>query len=180
MKARVNCIERDNKKFYYVDFGFGYHGKPYFRLWIASKLVEQDENNFYATITGRGKRIVKTEKGNYVLIPDPDYYCVFNIGWKCGFRGFSDYEILSKAKAVVELELPYEIWDSELGSLGQSRYALVSTKSDRLIVKLTRTGRTYGKPKKRVVEYFIDSTGEQNERELPPACFEDTELAELL
>ena len=178
MRELVQFIERDGQKFYYIDVGWGCHGKKFFRLWISSKLVEKDEEGReWVTVTGKGRRIIKTEKGNFVLKPDHEYN-VFNIGWKCGYRGDSFYEILNKE--VIEIELPYQIWDSPLGRIGISDYALVSTKSDRVAVNLRRTGRTYGEPKRKVVEYYINEKGEQAERELPPACFEDTELASLL
>ena len=79
---------------------------------------------------------------------------------------------------MVVLELPYEIWHSPRGSLGVSRYALVTVKGDRLLVHLTRTGRLYGEPAGQTWEYYIGSSDEQKERVVPDACL-DEELAEL-
>lgn len=56
---------------------------------------------------------------------------------------------------------------------------MLCIKGDRVIAKLTRSGRLYGKPSQMTVEYIAEEDG-QIEREVPDACFEDTELGELL
>jgi len=174
----ISEVERDSgKKFYYITMGYETHGKPSFRLWVSPKLIKEDEKGWrYVQVNGSERRIFKTEKGNYVLKPARGWN-VFRVGWECGYRGSSEYEILTPLEED-ELVLPYYEYRSPRGSLGVSEYALVSTKKDRLKVLLTRTGRTYGAPKKMYVEYSFDENGEQIETELPPE--EDEELLKEL
>ncbi len=174
---KVSVLERDGKEFYYLNFGCERQGCPSFRLWINRKLVDRDGdgNPIVERLFGKDRRIIRTEKGNYVLRRE-EGYSTFEIGWESGYRGWSDYKILSPQ--AVELELPYENWRSPRGSLGVSKYALVVVKGDRLLVRLTRGGRLYGEPAERLYEYYCDEGGYQRERELPDACM-DEELAEL-
>jgi len=173
---RVRFIERDGKRFFYMDFGSEVHGRTSFRLWINRKLIEKDrDGNEVVRILGKGRRIVKTEKGNYVLKPDPNF-CVFKVGWRAGYRGWSEYEVLTPN---IDLVVPYRIYHSPRGNLGISEYALVSTLQDRILVRLTRGGRLYGDPSEMTVELIATDEG-QEEREVPDACVNDEELAEEL
>ena len=168
--------ERNGSVFYFVDLGYERHGRHSARVWVSKKLVKSKDDNPTNVVVGKNKIIVKTEKGNYVLKPK-EGYSVLMVGWKCGFRGWSKYEILNK-DVVVE-EIPFEKWDSPRGNLGISKYALICVKGDRLIVRLTRGGRLYGKPSEMTVEYIAEENG-QKEQEVPEACLEDPELAEIL
>ena len=174
MRIGVIPVQRDSSVFYRTSFGYVRHGRPSFHIWVNRRLIQYENECFFFTL-GKGKRIKTTEKGNYVVVPDEEY-SIFIIGWKSGYRGTSDYEIIS---GNVELELPFEDWASPRGNLGVSTYALLSVHGDRVIAKLTRTGRLYGDAPEKVVEY-VAKEDMVEERELPPACFEDTELAQEL
>lgn len=173
-RVPVKFVEREGgKKFYYVDLGREDHGKSSVRVWVSSSLVEKEGDREVVKLYGKGRRIIRTEKGSYVMKPNPEYN-VFLVGWKCGYRGESSYEIVDE----VEVEVPFKVYESERGSLGVSHYALASTKADSLRVRLRRSGRTYGKPKKKYVKYTLTEEGRQDTVELLPD--DDEELIKLL
>ncbi|WP_340691057.1 hypothetical protein [Hydrogenobacter thermophilus] len=173
----VDVVKRDAGEFYKVNVGRGAHGKVQHILWIAKPLLYEDEKgNKRVDIVGVDRRIVKTEKGNFVLRREQGWI-TYDIGWECGYRGSSSFEILTPLPED-SIVLKYDIYHSERGSLGISTFALVSTRLDRIAVSLKRSGRLYGKPAKTVREYYVEE-GEVKERDIPEACM-DEELAELL
>ena len=193
MRMEVQSLERNGKVYYYVDFGKEDHGRKTFRLWVNPALIEKekvpvekwDPEHGYVKVgeeerlmveTEGLKNIKITEKGNYVLIPadpnNPTY--VFDIGWSCGYRGKSWYDILEPEK--VKLELPYHIYQSPRGNLGVSTYALIVSDSPTLKVHLARDGRTYGDPEEKTVEYAFEN-GKVKEREIPE---DDLELENIV
>ena len=168
-------LNKNEKGFHYFKIGSELHGRASALIWVNRGVVEvDDEGNAFARVEGLNREIVKTAKGNYVLRYSPDKN-IFNIGRECGFRGSSSYEVL---KGNIVLELPYEEWASERGSLGISSYALVVTPDNEIVVKETATGRLYGDDPEKTYRYFID--GDKVKKELVPNCIEDDELCDLL
>jgi hypothetical protein len=159
MKQRlyVDKKEIEGKIFFYKNFGKGYHGKVNFRLWINKQVIKFDDNNKeYIELPCENARIVKTEKGNLVLRPCEGWY-VFDVGVKCGFRGESDFEILDPKDCEI---FRYVIFDSPLGSIGVSKYGLVSTTSTKITLRWWRSGRLYGKPNKGIIIIHLDGKEE--------------------
>lgn len=192
MRKEVQSIERNGKVYYYVDFGKEDHGRKTFRLWVNQALIEKEKvpieewnpEHGYVKVGEKERLMVEieglrnikiTEKGNYVLTPadpnNPTY--VFDIGWSCGYRGRSWYDIMEPEK--VKLELPYYIYQSPRGNLGVSTYALIVSDSPTLKVGLSRDGRTYGDPTEKTVEYAFEN-GKVIEREIP----DDPELENIV
>jgi len=156
-----------NDGFYYFELGNYYHKSGI--VWVHKSLVERIsvwegfEHIYEVFKPGVGKRIIKTEKGNYVIRPDPNY-AVIVVGWVCGTGGGSKYQILTPLDND-EIAIPFEIYHSRRGSVGISRYALLSVKKDKNIkVYLTRTGRTYGAPNE-VIRTYIPTMNGWDERD---------------
>jgi len=152
-------ILRTDNNFAYLNIGSGAHGVPSFRLWVSDKLINNEIVEF--PVSGR---IYTTEKGNFVLRPDREIV-TFDILISCGYRGRSQIEIGDGD----ECHLIYYNYKSQLGSLGISTGALISTRKE-VEIKWSRTGRLYGKdshgrckliPKeKRVIRLVDDSDPE--------------------
>ena len=161
--------ETEGGRIYYLNVGYEDHGRPTAKVFVHSDCIENGE------VRAMGCTLKKTGKGNYVIVPDKDHF-VAVVGWESGFRGASDYSILTP----VSISLPFKVYRSERGSLGVSKYALVSTGKDEMVkAKLTRSGRTYGKAKTAV--QVIKVEGEEiKETLLPSEAEEDQELIELL
>lgn len=150
MKEKLSAwrkLSEDGKAFYYMDWGSETHGKKSFRLWVSSTLLEfqNDVNDVgFIYLPCSGVDIHTTERGTLIL--KKGEYNLFNIFTRCGFRGRSYIEVLSKAKLI----LPYWVYHSERGSLGISEGALVLTDSDTVKWRWYRTGRLYGSAPKGV------------------------------
>jgi hypothetical protein len=166
MKISLNVKEAGTEKFYYIPFGCGYHGKTDFYLWINRRLVKFDENgNSYTEFPAQDSKVIKTEKGNYVLRQEEGWTTFISVGEKCGYRGSSSFEILEPTgEAVVLLE--YTIYDSPAGSLGISNYGVVSVNGKELTIRWERTGRLYGESPCGIRKYYADGK-EENFENLP-------------
>lgn len=127
--------------FYFADLGSELHGRISFRLWVSSHLVERDEyGDEFVSLPARAV-IIQTPKGNWVL-KSSDKHLTFAVGRECGYRGGSEYKILTPVKT----EVQFEVWSSPRGNLGVSRYALVSVQTENMPLKYKweRYGRLYG------------------------------------
>lgn len=164
-------IEREGKRFYYIDFGSEEHGRTSFRLWISSALL-------VAEALAQGKTVVqfpcdaiiiKTNRGNYVLKPSSEHLTV-DIFIQCGFRGSSSIKF--EKEPLMKLE--YRIFSSPLGATGVSKGVLATFLKSELPVYFTwsKTGRLYGSPPSG--RCIITKDGEV--KEAPPL---DDELEEL-
>ena len=155
-KIRVEKKEVEGKTFYFLDVGEEEHGRPSFRLWINGQLVQSgDGDGEYISFPIHG-RIIRTEKGNYVLRPEQGWN-TFRVGVPCGYRGTSTFEVLSKGAEV----FPFESWMSPQGNLGISKYALVSIPSDKVKVRWERDGRLYGDAPRGISIYYSDGKVEK-------------------
>ena len=168
--SEVQSKEYEGKRIYYVYVGYEDHGKPTAKVFVHEDCLTKDRD-----VRLVGSRLKRTEKGNYVIVPDPDYFIAV-VGWECGFRGKSSCELLTP----VEERITYWVYRSERGSLGMSKYALVSVKKDQTVkAKLSRTGRTYGHPKSALQVIKVD--GDEVKADfLPEEAQEDQELMEML
>ncbi len=156
-RISIKFNEYDGKKFYYADFGSETHGRTSFRLWVSSKLVQKDNETGKEYIEFPLKAvIIETEKGTKVLKPSSDTF-VFDIFVPCGYRGGSNYEILSDTIS----EHRYYMFESPRGNLGVSVGGLIVTKQDKIKIKWNRTGRTYGTPAKGYRMYYYDGRVEE-------------------
>jgi hypothetical protein len=168
-------IKRNKSGYGYVEVGAVDFFAPQHRIWINNKLIQKDEDGEFVELTGRGKELVITEKGNFVLRPNPQMN-TFVIGRKCGYRGNSWYKI---KKGDVKIELPFEEYESERGSLGISTYAVVSTPDDEIFVDEFADGRLYGDDEVYHKKYFIDKNG-KDKSEIVPDCIDDKDLCAYL
>ncbi len=163
--------EAEGRQIHYLVVGYEDHGRPTAKVFVNPKCLTDDGRDVKAV----GSRLVRTEKGNYVIVPDENYFTAV-VGWESGYRGSSEYELL----VPTELELPYRVYRSERGSLGISTYALITAPVNSVVkAKLTRTGRTYGQPKKTVQVIRVED-GELRIENMPAEAQEDDELVRLL
>jgi len=161
----------------YVEFdsGCNFHRNPI--LWVSKSLIEKDdEGREFVEVTGNNRRIVKTNKGNFVLKQGSEEDKVFYIETTCGYRGSASYEI-KEGEGIVEL--PLLKCHSPRGNLGEKKEALIYTRSPYIIYKETRTGRLYGDEPVRFWKVFTNEQGEEVREQIPP-CLEDNELCSLL
>jgi len=154
MKKYLEIKKVEGNDFYFIKFGSEDHGRPSFLMWINKRLVQNDESGSYIEFPIRNAKIVKTEKGNLVLRPEEGWTTFAGIGVECGFRGSSSFEILEPKEEIVLLK--YYIYKSPRGSVGVSCYGLVSVKTDKVVVKWSRSGRLYGKSSTGISVYYAD------------------------
>jgi hypothetical protein len=128
-----------------------------------------DQNKSYISFPINAQLI----KGNkdYILKPtdNPQLY-VFDIWVECGYRGNSDFELLTPYSQKID----YYEYKSQLGTLGVSKGALIETTEPEVRIKFKRTGKTYGKPKEGIMIFKLDGSIEEL-----PASFEDDALLSL-
>ena len=148
--------EIEGKTFYYLLLGEEEHKRPSLCLWINRRLVQRDETESYIQFPVRNARVVRTEKGNYVLRPEQGWN-TYDVGVSSGYRGISTLEVLEPSSEV----FTYREYASPLGSLGVSQYALVSASSDEVKVRWKRSGRLYGRSPKGVSIYYSDGRIEE-------------------
>ena len=137
---KVNWKEGgDGTRFYYIMVGEK-------RVWVSSKLVEQDK---YGTHRIRKDaenkmKLEITSRGGVVLKPGDKFVGAVFV-W-CGYRGDSEYNIV--AEHGTNLIVTTEIYHSPHGSLGVSS-GFIFEAEPHFYIKLEwkRTGRTYGAPK---------------------------------
>ena len=143
-RMKVEKKEVEGNIFYFSKIGEEEHGKPSFLLWINKNVpLKQDECGIFIEFPIKNSKIRITEKGNFVLYPSIGW-TVFKVGVPCGYRGTSTFEVL-EPKIEIEV-LPFKCFSSQLGNLGISSYALISTKSSNVKIRWERSGRTYGDP----------------------------------
>jgi hypothetical protein len=148
--------------FYFADIGKEIHGRPSFRLWVSPYLVKKDaDGNPFIELPLADAKIVRTEKGTIVL-RRVEGWKVFRVGIPCGYRGESWFRILEPAVEDSDVFV-YKVYNSELGSLGVSVYALVNTKADKVKIEWERTGRLYGDAPRGATVYYIDGRVESLE-----------------
>ena len=162
-------VKRNQSGYGYIEIGAIDFYKPHHRIWINNRLIQKDENGEeFVEVAGAGRELVVTEKGNYVLRPNKKMN-TFIIGRACGFRGNSWYEI---KKGDIKTELPFNVYESERGSLGISTYAIVSTPDREIIVDEFADGRLYGDDEVYHKRYFVNEKGEAEVEDIPD-CVDD-------
>ena len=166
--SKKELSSKDNKHFYY---GVGYNGySDYFKLWSADEILKEDEEN--VRINGTDRKIIKTKKGSYVLIPAKGWN-LFLVGRQCGYRGGSNFKVLTE---IEEEPIIFCIYKSARGNLGVSTYGYINTRKNTIEVEEKANGRLYGaEPVKRYKLSIEDGT--IKETELLP---QDDELENLL
>jgi len=165
MRFEVQTVEKEGKKFHYVDFGREVHDKPSFRLWINPKCLPEEGTLDFPLLS---VKLIMTKKGTPVLTPSEDSFTVI-AGWQCGFRGRSYLEVITPKEATVRKFYQYL---SPRGSLGISEYAVVSAPKDKVLrVRIWRDGRLHGAPAELIQEWTV--VGEQIlYTEYPPELLE--------
>lgn len=152
-------ILRNDSGFAFLNFG---ERPRAIRLWIKEDIIVDNEINFPIN----GAKIVRTQKGGFVLVPSKDH-CTFLVNVHSGFRGTSSISILSQGDVY-----HFDIYHSPRGSLGISDGCLVSTPLKYVEYTWKKTGRLYGHPSEGGVR--IDSDGNKTELIL------DNEICEIM
>ena len=163
-KFNLNYTE---KGFAYLNLGYAFHYKPTHRIWVNRRVIAELANKEILQFPLKHVAIKKTNKGNYVIVPD-EINNVFYIELKCGYRGSSKIEITSEVNEVIESKG----YQSEVGNLGVNKIVLVSTPLKYVEFKWTRTGRLYGNPGNGKMRLNLDGTTIE--------LTDDDELEELL
>jgi len=135
----------DGKRYYYFDLGSEVHYRPTYRVWVHPSLVEKeikDEKiSFYVKLPLKGVDVFPG-KHPKTLVIRPGGRNLFYFYCPPGYRGESEFEVV-EASPATEVYLFFE-YQSERGSLGVGRGALIATESDKVVVEWRRTGRLYG------------------------------------
>lgn len=141
---KVEYTENERGRFPYVDVGNEKHGRPSFRLWVASKLlVKNKEGDMELGFPVRGAKITKTEKGSFVMRPDTDWM-VYDVFISSGYRGASSLKIIKPANAE---RFDYCIYNSSRGSLGTNDGAMINVPLETTLrVQYHRSGRRIDHP----------------------------------
>jgi hypothetical protein len=139
--------------YYFTRIGSEYHGRPSHIIWINRKLLKEGQE--YIEFPLENAKIHKTEKGNLVIKPDENC-SVISIFVPSGFRGESDFEIYPENIEYIT----YKEFSSPRGNLGIGKGALINMPASEkeIVIKWSRTGRTYGEPKSGVT--IIKPNGE--------------------
>jgi len=143
-ELEINEKETEQLKFYYTEIT---SRRASFRVWINPSYYKNElegklKNGKYILGILRNARIEKTAKGNYVIKKGTNN--LFFIRVKCGFRGSSKIEVLSRPISVVEFAYKH----SPNGNLGVSACAMIETAEDFVKIQWKRSGRLYGAPDK--------------------------------
>ncbi|MCD6458936.1 MAG: hypothetical protein J7K82_08845, partial [Thermoproteales archaeon] len=168
-------------RFYYIDLGSETHGRPSFRLWVSSRLVQTKKDSVYGFGDEIEIQVVrfpanayikKTEKGTLILKPSENHITHY-IYVPCGYRGGSSIEILEPKDAET---FKFYNYSSPRGSLGISVGMLVVIPKDKVLkFRWERSGRTYGDPKEGITIVLPDGT----EKEIDMVADGIEELEEL-
>lgn len=154
---RLSVKEFEGKRFHFLDFGSGYHGRKNFRLWVNRQLVRHDEDGEpIIEFPVRDAQVLRTEKGSLVLKPS-EGVTTFDLFVKCGYRGSASIEVLEPAPLV---ELDYVVYESPAGSLGVSVGKLVCVRGEKVKYRWERTGRLYGAPGEGISVVYADGRTE--------------------
>jgi hypothetical protein len=153
LEINIQEKEAEGVKFYYVDIS---SSRANFRVWINPNYykneLEGKLKNRYMIGILRNARIEKTSKGSIVVKKGNNN--IFFIRVKCGFRGDSEFKVLSSAVNVIEFGYKH----SPNGSLGVSACGLVETAEDHIKLEWKRSGRLYGEPSKGISIIKVDGT----------------------
>jgi hypothetical protein len=154
LEIEVNEKEAEGVKFYYTEI---VSSRASFKVWInpnyyKNELERNLKNSKYTIGILKNARIEKTSKGSIVIKRGSNN--VFFIKVKCGFRGDSEFKILSNVVNVIEFGYKH----SPNGSLGVSACGLIETAEDYIKIEWKRSGRLYGQPSKGVSVIKIDGT----------------------
>ena len=153
-ELEINEKETEQLKFYYTEIT---SSRANFRVWINPSYYKNElegklKNGKYILGILRNARIEKTAKGNYVIKKGTNN--LFFIRVKCGFRGSSEIEVLSRPISVVEFAYKH----SPNGNLGVSACAMIETKEDFIKIQWKRSGRLYGAPDKGISIIKMDGS----------------------
>ena len=165
-RKNLKIKETEKGKFYYRDVGSERHGKTSFRLWVHHSLVQRDEKeNPYIEIPLKGVSL-SHGKSNATVILRPGGLNLFEIFVSCGYRGGANYKILTP----YEDEYQFKVYHSQVGSLGISVGALITTKEDHVTYRWSKSGRLYGAPPTGTETILINGKVE---------IFEETDICEI-
>jgi len=160
---RIQVKEFKEKKYYFIPFGYGWHGEISFRLWINHKLIDRmpkDEDGLLLPIPIKDVEIQRGRK-DYVLRTGSGY--LFDIYIPCGYRGGANFEIIEPEPIQV---VSYVDYRSPVGSLGISQGALVVVNKPFIVYKWHRTGRLYGSEPEGITRIIYNKDGEAKEEKL--------------
>ncbi|MBX0311572.1 MAG: hypothetical protein JHC31_07300 [Sulfurihydrogenibium sp.] len=161
----------DGKEFFYLPVGSEDHGRPTYVLWIARRFVKTDEKGYnFIEFPVEGCSIT-TGKGRGLILRPGDKN-LFKIVIPCGYRGRSYIEnIICEDEPQVYKFLEFH---SPRGSTGVDEGALILTRSPKVKVEWSRTGRLYGDPSHGITVLYLNGQKE----ELNCVDSEDLELLE--
>jgi len=144
MKGKIGVefrVDEKGNKYPFVDVGSETHGRKSYRLWVSGRLVTEENGKHYLELPVLDAKIERTPKGSLVLRASNGWR-VENIFVACGFRGYSEFEILEPQDVDV---FGYKHYHSPRGNLGISNAALVNVpRAAVLKYRWKKSGRLYG------------------------------------
>jgi hypothetical protein len=149
----------DGKEFFYLPVGSEDHGRPTYILWVARRFVKTDEKGYnFIEFPVENCNIVRGKGKGLILKEGDRNLYIFSI--EAGFRGESSIDEVYCYGDEPEIYKFYE-YHSPRGSTGIDEGVLVLTKSDKVRISWSRTGRLYGKPSRGVVVLYLDGRQEE-------------------
>jgi hypothetical protein len=137
MKGQSFEVSKNERGFYFIEVRHSYHRRGCFILWVHPDFIQRDEKGReFVVFPIEGGRIVRTEKGSYVLRKNPEW-----ITWclcvSSGYRGSSDIKT-EDAEEIVKLK----VFHSPLGRIGEDTLCFFNVPKEKKIkVKIRRSGR---------------------------------------
>jgi hypothetical protein len=152
LEVSVKVKESEGTKFYYIEVE---DSRSAHRIWINpsyhKKELEKLERKYFNSVF-RNSRVEKTSKGNLVIKQGSNN--VFLVRVRCGYRGSSEFEVLSNVLSVHKFDFKH----SPNGALGISEVGLIETPEDFVKIQWRRSGRLYGEPSKGISVIKIDGS----------------------
>jgi hypothetical protein len=154
-EVSLEKVETDGKTVYHAVLGQGSYFRPDIHIWIKdpSIITVGKDGSPYLLFPLKGRIIPLDEKKeenekikHYMIEPDPAS-TIWNVFVESGFRGGASITV---KEGNPEMVVEYDHYESELGSTGRSKGALIQLK-EKVVLEIERWGRTYGEPSRAVI-----------------------------
>ena len=161
MKCYVSEKTAEGQTFYYCHIGSETHGRPTYTMWVSKSLLKADEQGrLYLEFPVKGCDVRQGKKESTLILKQGDLN-LYHFVIECGYRGSSSIDEIITEEPVQTFY--FEEFASERGSLGISHGVLALTRSPKIKVKWSRSGRLYGKPASGITILHLDGSIENLE-----------------
>jgi len=151
-------LQQNERGFMYFELRAGSHDHVRTRVWVHRSLVRMNpegEAPYELSFPIIGAKIHRTEKGNLVLRPEPDWWVAL-VTEKSGYRGMASIRI-EGVDGEVEIVAAGKEFHSPQGSLGETAWALINANAPQIKIHAHISGRRISRPE---FSYILLPTGE--------------------